>query len=152
MRSHRGIVGQEADEPSIWLGCKAKAPSDPILRGGELPAEARRLGPAPSRADYVGAMDLILFEGDDEGPTRAEEVDSIRRGDSLMTDIAAAEMLVDSVSGVMVSVATGGPGLRAVMAVRCSRGLAKTELDTACRLRSKTASRLGRLGCSAYPR
>jgi hypothetical protein len=59
-------------------------------------------------------MDLILFEGDDEGPTRAEEVDSIRRGDSLMTDIAAAEMLVDSVSGVMVSVATGGPEIKTV--------------------------------------
>lgn len=58
-------------------------------------------------------MDLILFEGD-EGPTRAEEVDSIRRGDSLMTDTEAAEMLVDGVSGVMVSVATGGPEIKTV--------------------------------------
>lgn len=52
--------------------------------------------------------------GDGGEAAARDEVDAIRRGDSSMSDAQAAEMLVDSVSGVMVSVATGGPEIKKV--------------------------------------
>jgi hypothetical protein len=59
-------------------------------------------------------MSFDPFAVSNEGATRAEEVEAIRRGDSATADAQAAEMLVDSVSGVMISVATGGPEIKKV--------------------------------------
>lgn len=58
-------------------------------------------------------MNFDPFDDGGEAAAR-DEVDAIRRGDSSMSDAQAAEMLVDSVSGVMVSVATGGPEIKKV--------------------------------------
>jgi hypothetical protein len=58
-------------------------------------------------------MNFDPFDDGGEATARAE-VDAIRRGDPSMSDAQAAEMLVDSVSGAMVSVATGGPEIKKV--------------------------------------
>jgi hypothetical protein len=63
--------------------------------------------------DIVLAMDFDLF-ATSEDDSREGQVAAIRRGDSPMPDREAAEMLVDSVSGLMTSVATGGPEIKRV--------------------------------------
>lgn len=56
----------------------------------------------------------FLRDDDEDAALSAREVDLIRRGESLMPDVEAAEALVDNVSVLMVSVATGGPGIKTV--------------------------------------
>lgn len=58
--------------------------------------------------------DIILFGDGGDGMTREAEIEAIRRGDSETPDAEAALNLVDTVSGVMVSVATGGPEIKKV--------------------------------------
>lgn len=60
-------------------------------------------------------MAFDLLRDDDEDAVLSDrEVEAIRRGDSSISDVEAAEMLVDSVAGLMVSVATGGPQIKTV--------------------------------------
>lgn len=60
-------------------------------------------------------MAFDLLRGDDEDAVLStREVEAIRRGDSSMADVEAAEKLVDSVAGLMISVATDGPPIKTV--------------------------------------
>jgi len=53
-------------------------------------------------------------EEDDSDELTPAGLDAIRRNESSIPDLEAAELLVDSVSALMVSVATGGPRIQAV--------------------------------------
>lgn len=56
----------------------------------------------------------FLRDEDEDAALSAREVEAIRHGESSMSDVEAAEALVDSVAGLMVSVATGGPAIKTV--------------------------------------
>src|SRR4051812_10297491 len=56
----------------------------------------------------------FLREDDEDAALSAREVEAIRHSESSMPDVEAAEALVDSVSALMVSVATGGPAIKTV--------------------------------------
>ncbi len=62
------------------------------------------------------AFDPFGVEPDEDAALSAGEVEAIRRGESSMPDAHAAEALVDRISGLMVSVATGGPRIKEVEA------------------------------------
>lgn len=66
-------------------------------------------------APYPDVMPVdFLHDDDEDAALSAREVEAIRSGESAMPDVDAAEALVDSVSGLMVSVATGGPAIKTV--------------------------------------
>jgi len=68
-------------------------------------ASDRAVSAGPDRT--VGAVSLSAFPSDDDAVLSAAEVEAIRRGESAMSDLDAAEALGDGVSGLMTSVATG---------------------------------------------
>lgn len=51
---------------------------------------------------------------DGDSVSRAIELDAIRKGESSIADLDAAEVLVERVSSLMVSVATGGPSIKSM--------------------------------------
>jgi hypothetical protein len=59
-------------------------------------------------------MATDLFSAGGDTASRAIELDLIRGGESEIPDVDAAEALVESVSSLMVSVATGGPEIKRV--------------------------------------
>lgn len=62
------------------------------------------------------SFSVQLYDDDADVALSRHEVEAIRAGTSSMPDLDAAEALVDSVAGVMVSVATGGPEIKKVNA------------------------------------
>lgn len=56
----------------------------------------------------------VNFLGSDDMGGAAAEIDAIRRGDASTSDLEAAATLVDRISSLMVSVATGGPQIKTV--------------------------------------
>jgi hypothetical protein len=56
----------------------------------------------------------VDFAGSDETMSAVAEVEAMRRGDSPVPDLEAATVLVDKVSSLMISVATGGPQIKSV--------------------------------------
>ena len=56
----------------------------------------------------------FLRDAEDDAALSAREVEAIRNAESSTSDVEAAEALLDSVAGLMVSVATGGPPIKDV--------------------------------------
>lgn len=60
------------------------------------------------------SLDPLGLDPDAGAPLSPEVVDAIRRGESSMPDVDAAEALVDGIASLMISVATDGPKIKVV--------------------------------------
>jgi hypothetical protein len=90
------------------FGCVSQSATGSGLWSDRLNRLASRMSPT--------WLENHEFSLDDHGllPLSPAEIEAIRRGESSMSDVEAAEALTDSVSGLMVSVATGRPSIKTI--------------------------------------